>query len=585
MESPNLNYLWAELIVEELIRCGVGKFCISPGSRNSPLVVAAAGNPRADTLVHCDERGAAFYALGFAKATGQPAALICTSGTAVANTLPAVVEAAATGVPLVVLSADRPVALRDTGANQTIDQVGIFGPYARWHFDLPAPQAAVPASAVLTTVGQLVYRARRSPAGPVQLNCQFDEPLAPRPDESIPPTYRQDIEAWQEQRRPFTSYAPMRAEMAEATLERIRTALAGARRGVIVAGRLAAADGPAACRLAATLRWPLLADISSGIRFGDRPPSCLVTHYDLFLREKAFARRHRPDLILHLGGPLVSKALNGYLETAGVEYITVAPTPFRQDPGHTVTRRLEMQPGRFCDLVSNQQPGADSELLRVFARAEAVCAEMLDSLPAARNLDNEFAAVRQLLISLPDETGLFLANSMPVRDADGCGFTSANNVDVGVSRGASGIDGNIATATGYANGLGRRTVLLTGDLAFLHDLNSLLLVKQSAVPLTIVLLNNDGGGIFSFLPIAGYQDFFRDFFAAPHGCDFAQAATFFGLPYYGPATRDELQEDLARAFTLAESSLVEIKTERAANSEQHRIIWDQVATAIRNRLP
>jgi 2-succinyl-5-enolpyruvyl-6-hydroxy-3-cyclohexene-1-carboxylate synthase len=585
LKSPNIKYLWADLIIEELTRCGVSKFCLSSGSRNSPLVLAAADNNKAETVVHLDERGAAFYALGCAKADGQPAALICTSGTAVANYLPAVIEASASSVPLIVLSADRPVELRDTGANQTIDQVGIYGKYTRWSFDLPSPGCEVPAEFLLTTIDQMVYRARRAPAGPVQLNCMFAEPLTPVADDSVPPGYLDKIAGWNEADTPFTDYVPSRSMPVDSSLNGVRTALMRSRRGVIVCGRLDSfSDKSAILKLAENLRMPLLADISSGLRFGNQPSNNLVTHYDLFLREILFTENHRPDLILHFGGTVVSKELNRYLESSHSEHIVVNTTPFRQDPGHLVKLRVEMEPGHFCETIADFEMSNDSGLLAVFGKADAICSDHFSRLESVNNPTNELAAAYQLLEMLPDDSGLFLANSMPVRDADGCGCTGPQSIHVGVNRGASGIDGNIATAVGFANGLGKRTTLLIGDLAFVHDINSLLLVRNSPVPVTIALLNNDGGGIFSFLPISEYGRHYEEFFGTPHGLDFKHAVSLFELEYSHAETVSQLREYATRAFEMPRSSVIEIKTERAQNLAQHQHIWNSVTEAIREDL-
>jgi 2-succinyl-5-enolpyruvyl-6-hydroxy-3-cyclohexene-1-carboxylate synthase len=582
LRSLNIKYLWADLIIEELTRCGVSEFCISSGSRNSPLVLAAAANSKAETVVHLDERGVAFYAIGCAKANGQPAALICTSGTAVANYLPAVIEASTSSVPLIILSADRPVELRDTGANQTVDQVGIYGKYTRWSFDLPSPSCEVPAEFVLTTVDQLAYRAKRVPSGPVQLNCMFTEPLTPEADNSIIPGYQERIGGWNEADTPYTDYVPSLFMPVDSSLNGVRAALMRSRRGVIVCGGLDCfSNNNTISKLAENLRMPLLADISSGLRFGNPSSDNLVTHYDLFLRDALFTENHRPDLILHFGGPVVSKELNGYLEGSRAEHIVVNRTPFRQDPGHSVRLRVEMEPGQFCETMADFEMSDDSDLLTVFGKADAICSDHLSKLEPVNDLTNEFAAVYQTLGLLPDDSGLFLANSMPVRDADGCGITGPQSIHVGVNRGASGIDGNIATAVGFANGLGKRTTLLIGDLAFVHDVNSLLLARNSPIPVTIVLLNNDGGGIFSFLPIAECGSRFEEFFGTPHGLDFKHAVSLFELEYFRAETVAQLRDYSARAFEMPRSSVIEIRTERAHNLAQHQRIWKSVMETIR----
>jgi 2-succinyl-5-enolpyruvyl-6-hydroxy-3-cyclohexene-1-carboxylate synthase len=578
--AGSLNQVWAAAIVEELVRCGCTRFLLSPGSRNTPLVLAADAHADTDCELLVDERGAAFKALGRAAATGRAAVLVCTSGTAVANYLPAAVEANRSAVPLIVLSADRPVELRDTGANQTIDQVGLFGRHARWSFDLPAPRADVPLASVLTAVDQLVHRAHRRPAGPVQLNCQFAEPLAPAGVSDTVIDVDDRLRRWRDSREPFTRHAETAPMPAGADLARAAATLGASRRGAIVVGRLPAGrDAAPLVALARRLRMPLLADVASGLRFGAASAAAL-SHHDHFLRSEAFAAAHRPDLVLHLGGPLVSAALARWIDASGADHLRVDDVPWRLDPGHTVSERLEMDPVEFCAAVPAAPAPADSELLGPFVRADAVCARVLaEELPAAPP-DDEEAVAHRVLGALPDGSGLFLGNSMPVRDAEASGVRHARDVAVGVNRGASGIDGLLSTAAGFAEGLGRRTVLLVGDLSLLHDLNALAALPRNAAPLTIVLVNNDGGGIFSFLPVAGATDRFEACFGAAHGLDLGAVVQAFGLDHHAPASGEELDVALAASFVSPDSTVIEVRTDRTRNLVAHRRLQDAVDAAL-----
>ena len=371
----------------------------------------------------------------------------------------------------------------------------------------------------------------------------------------------------------------------DASIDKVRQKLHESQCGLIVAGRRNHCDDAAAlCELAKRLKWPLLADISSGLRFGSHSKDNLVTCYDLFLRDSAFVEKYRPDLILYLGDPIISKSLNQYIENSGAEYIVVNDTPYRQDPGHSVTFRLEMNPVDFCQRMADVDSDNPSELLPVLRRADSICLDLLFHLDIAGDFTNEFAIAYQLLFLFPGDDGLFLANSMPVRDADSCGLTGEKIIHIGVNRGASGIDGNIATAVGFADGLRKRTILLIGDLAFLHDMNSLLLLKNSTVPITIVLLNNNGGGIFSFLPISGFDEHFEKYFAAPHDLSFREAAAFFGVKHFNPETMSEFREDCIEAFGMDESCIIEIQTDRRQNVTEHREIWNRISDAIREEL-
>ncbi|MDQ3430342.1 MAG: 2-succinyl-5-enolpyruvyl-6-hydroxy-3-cyclohexene-1-carboxylic-acid synthase, partial [Actinomycetota bacterium] len=330
METARANRLWAYLIVEELLRCGVGLFCVAPGSRSTPLIAALAANERAESLIHFDERGTAFAALGYARATGRPAAWITTSGTAVANGLPAVVEAATDGVPMILLTADRPPELRQTGANQTIDQPDIFGDFVRWRFDLPAPSLDVGPASVLTTVDQAAYRALRAPSGPVHLNLMFREPLIPDPGEDEEPPSVPS--RWREKDAPYTRYAATKPAVDRTEIEALWNELRPVERGLVVAGRLASREqGEAVEKLARSLGWPLLPDVGSQVRLGGDHGN--VAFYDALLADEAFTGSHGPEAVLHVGGRALSKRLEQFVIRGWPDpYVVVRENPFRLDP-------------------------------------------------------------------------------------------------------------------------------------------------------------------------------------------------------------------------------------------------------------
>jgi 2-succinyl-5-enolpyruvyl-6-hydroxy-3-cyclohexene-1-carboxylate synthase len=534
LETARANRLWADLVVEELVRCGVDFFYVAPGSRSTPLVAALADNERARSLVHFDERGTAFAALGYARATGRPAAWITTSGTAVANGLPAVVEAATDGVPMVLLTADRPPELRQTGANQTIDQPDIFGDFVRWRFDLPAPSLEVDPASVLTTVDQAVYRAGRSPKGTVHLNLMFREPLIPGPEEDEAPA--SGPERWRAADGPYTRYAATEPAVDDAEIDALWERLRQVERGIVVAGRLATRkQGEAVERLAHTLGWPLLPDVGSQVRLGgDRRNAAF---YDLLLADGAFAGARAPEAVLHFGGRALSKRLEGFVARHRPDpYVVVKEHPFRLDPAHLVTHSVEAGIEGLCAALvrasSERSPETDASWTAGWRAASEKAGDVLDrALGGGDGLDEPLVA-RLISREIPEGHGLVVASSMPVRDIDA--FAAADGVaaPVAANRGASGIDGTVATSAGFALGTGRPVTLLIGDLALLHDLNSLAMLR--GLPVTVVVLNNDGGGIFSFLPVSGHDAFFEPFFGTPQGVGFEHAAAMFGLRYDEP---------------------------------------------------
>ena len=395
METARANRLWADLIVEELLRCGVGLFCVAPGSRSTPLVAALAANHKAESIVHFDERGTAFAALGYARATRLPAAWITTSGTAVANGLPAVVEAATDGFPMILLTADRPPELRQTGANQTIDQPDIFGDFVRWRFDLPAPSLDIDPATVLTTVDQAVYRALRAPSGPVHLNLMFREPLIPGPGEDGEAPSGPD--RWREKDGPYTRYAATKPAVGGAGIGALWEELRPVRRGLVVAGRLASREqGEAVEKLALSLGWPLLPDVGSQVRLGGDRGN--VAFYDALLADEAFAGGHEPEAVLHVGGRSLSKRLEGFVVRGRPDpYMVVRENPFRLDPGHRVTHSVETDVVDFCAALSRAAredlPSADPSWLEDWRTASDGVGTALDRLFAERDgLDEPLVA-------------------------------------------------------------------------------------------------------------------------------------------------------------------------------------------------
>ena len=564
-ETPRANRLWANLIVEELVRCGTDFFCVAPGSRSTPLVAALASNEKARSLVHFDERGTAFAALGYARATGRPAAWITTSGTAVANGLPAVVEASTDGVPMILLTADRPPELRQTGSNQTIDQPDIFGDYVRWRFDLPAPDLAIDPAMVLTTIDQAAYRASRSPRGPVHLNLMFREPFLPETED-----YPRGPSPWIERDVPYTRYAATKPAVDATEMRALWQTLRQAKRGLVVAGRLASRkQGEAVIRLAGSLGWPLLPDVGSQIRLGADSEN-LVPYYDVLLANESFSDAHEPEAVIHVGGRALSKRLEQFLGRSRPDpYAVVRENPFRLDPAHRVTHSIEADIVGFCagmvEVATGDAASEDPSWVANWREASEKVGRCLDEISPSE--PSEPFVARSLSRNVPGDHGLVVASSMPVRDLDAYAAAEGAPVPVAANRGASGIDGTIATAAGFARGLGRPVTLLIGDLALLHDLDSLAMLRD--VNVVVVVLNNDGGGIFSFLPVARRKEFFEPYFGTPQGVGFGPAAEMFGLGYERPRTTEEFLDAYACACACGRSSILEVRTDRQENARLH----------------
>jgi len=571
---PNINAYWAHVLVHNLQLAGVECFCMAPGSRNTPLLWAVAELPEASRIVHFDERALAFYAVGRAKATGRPAVLICTSGTAAANFMPAVVEASMSRTPLLLLTADRPPELLDCGANQAIDQDRLFGRYARWYCELPCPEPGeflAPHSYRLTAIAQAVYRATRAPAGPVHLNCLFREPLAPLPDLTSKPLRLDD-------KKPLTRYHAPAPHCAKETVQLVLDKMErGA--GLLAIGALSRQEDMAAVqRLARACPWPVLPDIASGLRLGYDAPAVLHYHDRMGAGAESFKMPHAR--ILHLGGPFVSKR---FLELAAssADYIHVDLHPFRQDPAHCVTERIEAAPGAFAEgLLGLSGESAAPKQMTLLKRSSNRVSEIIDEWLNAQSVLTEIHIARTVSRLLPADSILFLGNSMPIRDMDLFGAHDGPPCTIIVNRGASGIDGNIATALGAAEASGKPATAILGDLAALHDLNALAMAGKTRQPFVLVVINNNGGGIFSFLPVADHPKHFETCIATPHGLSFDKAAAMFGLAYRAPATPAAFAASYRKALKHPGATLIEVSTNRQENRLQHRQLDKAIASAL-----
>ena len=556
---PNINYCWGSLIAEELIRGGIEYFCIAPGSRSSALVVPIARHKKAKTFVHFDERGLAFHALGYVTATKKPVVLVCTSGTAVANFLPAVVEASKKKLPLVVITADRPPELRQTGAVQTIDQSGIFGKYVVWQTDMPCPDLAIKPEFVLTTIDQALYQARRR-GGVVHINCMFREPLSPTEVKTDWKNYFDGTKAWQKSSQPYTQYvSPKPGSLSDPTA--IARRINAIKKGIVVVGKIDAGEHDAVIEFAKRLGWPVFADISSGLRLGCTEKN-IIHYFDQLLLSEKVRNEISDCAIVHLGGRITSKRYYEFVQAKQpAEYIMVLNHALRNDPAHKVTVRLESSVSDFCKSMLPLVKRGKNPVLQSLITANQRLDKDIEAKLRREPLSESYAArlVSQLV---PEGTGVFLSNSMPIRDMDMYADFKGAKVQVAGNRGASGIDGIIASACGYAKGLQAPVTLMIGDLAFLHDLNSLAILKDVEQPVIMVILNNGGGRIFSFLPIAKEQDVFEKYFGTPHPFTFANAAAMFELNYHRPHDAKQLGKVYTQAFKSRTSTIIEIMVSR-----------------------
>lgn len=583
-EAQTLD-LFVTAFVDELARSGVRDVCLAPGSRSTPLAVACAADRRLKTWMHIDERAAAFFALGMAKASGRPVALVCTSGTAAAEFLPAVAEALHGRAPLLVLTADRPHELRDAGAPQTLDQVRLYGVHVKWFFDFPPPEASPEALALArSAAGRAAAVAAASPPGPVHLNFPFREPLVPQAAdeagfESVPPyTGRPGG-------RPYVRHLQGRRMLPREDLEILAEELAAAERGLIVCGPQ---DDPglaeAVSALAGLLGWPVVADALSQLRCGPHDRSRLIAAHDAILRAPAAQRRLQPDFILQFGAPPTSKALQAYLAGAPCRRALVDGGDGWRDPARTATDMLHVEPAAFCrELAEVLGPGAKGEVNRwsaLWRRLDDAAARALFDGACALDELFEGRVFLELGKLLPPDALLFAGNSMPVRDLDSFLLPRPQPLRLMANRGVNGIDGVTSTALGAAAAVEGPVALATGDLSFYHDLNGLLAAHRHGLDLTVVLIDNDGGGIFSFLPQAERVEAFEELFGTPLGIDLAAAAAPFGGQTATISDWEEFKAAVGEALAAGGLRIVRVPTDRRRNAEMHQALWKAAARAV-----
>ncbi len=556
MNDANRNMLWAAIFVDELIRAGVKAACIAPGSRSTPLIFAFAQRPEIKTYSLLDERGAAFFGLGLAQSSGRPAALVCTSGTAAANFLPAIIEASQSEIPMLVLTADRPAELRHSGANQTIDQVKLYGDYARWFVEVPAPEAN-PSSHLLAALRTIADRAvaaalgLNGTAGPVHLNFPFRKPLEPTPvPDDMSPAWRSArvfAKHPHKQADPALDGRPNGAAFVHIQaggsppspeqIDRLAEQIQSTQHGLIVCGpRCPGRDFSAAvAQLADAAGFPILADPLSGVRFGLQAANPLVLGgYETFLAS-ASCRENLPlpKLVLRFGDLPTSAALDSYLAAlpAQTEQIAIGASGRWADDMFVLSDVIHADSLEVCHQLAGRlarQP--DNGFIASWLRAEAATWQAVTEFRQGDGFEG--AALAEIVEHLPDGLQLYVGNSLSVRHLDQFARPRPAGLRVFANRGASGIDGTISSALGAAAASDQPLVLVTGDLSFYHDLNGLLAFKRCAVRATIVLIHNDGGGIFQRLPAAQFDPPFTELILTPHGLDFAPAMQTFGLEYH-----------------------------------------------------
>lgn len=562
--------------VAELVQTGISEVVVSPGSRSTPMAMIMAEHPDLHIHIHVDERSAGFFALGMAKASGKPVALLCTSGTAAANYYPAVIEAYMARIPLIVLTADRPHELRDVGAPQAIDQIHLYGTHVKWFVEMALPEKSVEMLRYVRSVcSRAAATAMQAPAGPVHLNFPFREPLIPNIDGGP---------LFQMQDRPnrYVNVNSGEFLLEDEAFKKIAKTVQAYLKGIIVCGSLTDEHFAAAVtKLAAMLNFPILADPLSQLRSGKHAHDHVIDTYATFLRNEAANAFLKPDIILRFGAMPVSKALMKFLKEneQAVQYVVDGGGGWR-DPSLLATDMIYCNETNFCKKLSKCLPiNGSSAYLDRWVKVNQLTKENMKLIGDFGEM-GESRFFYQLAEMLPERANLFVGNSMPIRDLDSFFQNNEKSLRVLANRGVNGIDGTVSTALGAAAVSSDPVYLVLGDLTFFHDLNGLLAAKLYKLNITIIVLNNNGGGIFSFLSQAEHPKHFELLFGTPLDLDFGPVVRTFNGKFTRIKDWDHLKAMMSSSESEKGLNVFEVVTNRDRSAAEHQKIWQTVSREI-----
>ncbi|WP_462411226.1 2-succinyl-5-enolpyruvyl-6-hydroxy-3-cyclohexene-1-carboxylic-acid synthase [Neobacillus sp. Marseille-QA0830] len=560
----------------ELVHSGIKDVVISPGSRSTPMAMVFAQHPDLNIHIHVDERSSAFFALGIAKASNRPVALLCTSGTASANYYPAIIEAKYSRVPLIVLTADRPHELREVGAPQAINQIELYGKNVKWFAEMALPEENNEIIRYVRTVcSRAVAVASQAPAGPVHLNFPFREPLIPKMDENL----------FHLQERPQGYVKTRNGELtiSDADFKEIADQLQGKRKGIIVCGTIVDHEfAHAITKLSKVLKFPIIADPLSQLRSGNHDQNNIIDTYDTFLRNPDAKAFLKPDVILRFGAMPISKALTIFIkENPEAEQYVVDGAGGWRDPALLSTDMIFCNETLFCKKILDYAGiKDDTEYLLKWKKLNELVKQGMTQMRDITDL-SEAKLFYQLADMIPDEAALFVGNSMPIRDLDSFFLNNPKSIKVFANRGANGIDGTISTAIGSAIYC-RKMYLVLGDLTFFHDLTGLHIAKRYGIDINIILINNNGGGIFSFLPQSEHPEHFELLFGTPLDIEFSHAVKMVNGYYAKIQDWDHFRTEMAQSQDSHGIKVFEVVTNREKNREEHREFWNTVSQEISN---
>jgi 2-succinyl-5-enolpyruvyl-6-hydroxy-3-cyclohexene-1-carboxylate synthase len=583
----NRNILWAETFVNEIASLGVRFACLSPGSRNTSLTYAFSQNKKIKSFSIIDERSCGFFGLGLAKATNSPVVLLCTSGTATAEFYPAIIEAYQNNVPLIVCTADRPPELLNCGANQTINQDNIYKNHINWFFNVGLPEPTVKRIRNLKTIAKkAIFESTIKRKGPVHLNFPLRKPFEPflytdEIDDSI-------IQLSKEIKfNGSLSNNSFRMSFSQKDVNELFRLTGSINKGIIIAGSdVPYPNFPELCnQLASILNYPIIADGISQLRFGHHNKENIIINFEGMLRTEKFIAKIKPEFILQFGKTPTSKGLENFLENSTAIKYLINESGDWYDPANKASAVIQMNPGEFCKLMikkfqKEQFKNLDQEWQTNYFIAEEKSLKLKSKFIDAASFPFEGRIISETIKLMPEDSTLMISNSMPVRDLDYFAPKTNKSIVVYNNRGASGIDGITSTALGIAFGKKKPTVLITGDLAFYHDLNGLLTYKKYKIPLVIILINNDGGGIFEMLPISKLSKVFKEYFLTPHNLNFKSIVTAYGGKFFEINNWENLRQNFLKAIKNDCLSVLQIKTNAKKSAAYREKFWNLVGNEL-----
>ncbi len=569
MDNRQILTEYVHAIVQTFFQAGIEDVVISPGSRSTPLAYAFSQTDGFNTYLQIDERSAGFFALGMAKAKKSPVLLLCTSGTAAANFFPAIVEAKYARIPLIVLTADRPHELREVGAPQAIDQVQLYGNHVKWSVDYPIPDEHPETIPFIERhTGRAIALAKAAPMGPIHLNIPFREPLLLDFDYVVKTSTYQTL-------------ISSSVVASHSTVQFVEDKITRAKRGLIIVGEMSGdVLKDRFWAFAKSIEWPVLADPLSQLRTGV-PEDCqhlLIDQYDAILKSEYFTKAVSSDVVIRFGAQPVSKPLSLFLKAFKPEtYIVVDEDPLYRDSLGVVTQHVHSIPEVFWKEVLNCQT---NEILNIWTEANSIAKYHIERHIQEQQDEGAFAGL--LFQQLPTGVDLISGSSMPIRDVDTFFNQTTKDIEIFANRGTNGIDGVVSTALGVQQARKRPATLLIGDISFLHDLNGLLVSRFHKTDLTIVVMNNDGGGIFSYLPQSKEERYFEMLFGTPTGLTFDSIANMYQAEYFAIETKEAFINALAIPKK-SDLRIIEVKTNRQDNVIAHRHLWNRITEELNNQ--